>query len=189
MLCSTSGLRSGIICHGVCNRVLRAHMGDERATRLGGRLPRLRGDRDRRTEPLDRAHHRRDGHGLVGTWASVVGNEVSIRLGRQRLVRLAMTSCVACGAVIGFLGARSYPLAVGLVLVYACSSGWTLPRLPRVQRGAPTHAAGRHARAPFDGRYAGGFVGPLMIGWILDRAGGMSAFGWASPSCMSPSSP
>jgi hypothetical protein len=26
--------------------------------------------------------------------------------------------------------------------------------------------------------YAGGFVGPIMIGWILDRAGGMSTFGW-----------
>src|SRR5205823_3174905 len=31
--------------------------------------------------------------GLIGTWASVAGNEISIRLGRQRLVRLAMTSC------------------------------------------------------------------------------------------------
>ena len=41
--------------------------------------------------------------GLVGTWASVAGNEVSIRLGRQRLVRLAMTSSIVCGAVIGFV--------------------------------------------------------------------------------------
>src|SRR5262249_61261442 len=56
--------------------------------------------------------------GLIGTWASVAGNELSIRLGRQRLVRLAMTSCVACGAVIGFVGSRSYPLAAGLVLLY-----------------------------------------------------------------------
>src|SRR5262245_30107393 len=56
--------------------------------------------------------------GLIGTWASVTGNEMSIRLGRQRLVRLAMTACVLCGAVIGFLGARSYPLAAALVLLY-----------------------------------------------------------------------
>ena len=117
--------------------------------------------------------------GLVGTWASVVGNEVSIRLGRQQLVRLAMTSCVACGAVIGFLGARSYPLAIGLVLVYglliwldsssltAGAAGSADPR----RRGATLAV---HSMAG----YAGGFVGPLMIGWILDRAGGMSAFGW-----------
>src|SRR6266852_1353712 len=117
--------------------------------------------------------------GLVGTWASVAGNEASIRLGRQRLVRLAMTSCVACGAVIGFLGARSYPLAVGLVLVYglliwldsssltAGAAGSADPR----RRGA---TLALHSMAG----YAGGFVGPLMIGWILDRAGGMSAFSW-----------
>lgn len=117
--------------------------------------------------------------GLVGTWASVAGNEVSIRLGRQRLVRLAMTSCVVCGAVIGFLGARSYPLAAGLVLVYglfiwldsssltAGAAGSADPR----RRGA---TLALHSMAG----YAGGFVGPLMIGWILDLAGGMSAFGW-----------
>ena len=44
--------------------------------------------------------------GLVGTGASVAGNEVSIRLGRQRLVRLAMLSCAVCAAGIGFLGSR-----------------------------------------------------------------------------------
>ena len=117
--------------------------------------------------------------GLIGTWASVAGNEASIRLGRQRLVRLAMTSCVACGAVIGFVGARSYPLAAALVLVYALliwldSSSLTAGAAgsadPR-RRGATLAV---HSMAG----YAGGFVGPLMIGWILDRAGGMSPIGW-----------
>ena len=117
--------------------------------------------------------------GLIGTWASVAGNEVSIRLGRQRLVRLAMTSCVACGAVIGFLGARSYPVAAALVLLYglliwldsssltAGAAGSADPR----RRGA---TLALHSMAG----YAGGFVGPLLIGWILDLAGGMSAIGW-----------
>ena len=26
--------------------------------------------------------------------------------------------------------------------------------------------------------YAGGFVGPLAVGWTLDLAGGMSPLGW-----------
>ena len=26
--------------------------------------------------------------------------------------------------------------------------------------------------------YGGGFVGPIAMGWILDRAGGMSPLGW-----------
>ena len=117
--------------------------------------------------------------GLIGTWASVTGNEMSIRLGRQRLVRLAMTSCVALGAVIGFLGAGSYPLAAGLVLLYglfiwldsssltAGAAGSADPR----RRGA---TLAMHSMAG----YAGGFVGPLMLGWILDVSGGMSATGW-----------
>jgi predicted MFS family arabinose efflux permease len=117
--------------------------------------------------------------GLVGTWASVAGNEVSIRLGRPRLVRLAMTACVACGALVGFAGARSYPLAVTLVLVYglliwldsssltAGAAGSADPR----RRGA---TLALHSMAG----YGGGFVGPLVVGWILDLAGGMSPLGW-----------
>src|SRR3546814_6353735 len=56
--------------------------------------------------------------GLIGTWASVAGNEVSIRLGRQRLVRVAMVASAVCAAVIGFLGPFSYELAVALLLLY-----------------------------------------------------------------------
>ncbi len=117
--------------------------------------------------------------GLIGTWASVAGNEASIRLGRPRLVRLAMTLCVACAAAIGFLGARSYPLAAALVLGYglliwldsssltAGAAGSADPR----RRGA---TLALHSMAG----YAGSFVGPLMIGWVLDWSGGMSVAGW-----------
>jgi MFS family permease len=117
--------------------------------------------------------------GLAGTWASVAGNEVSIRLGRQRLVLLAMTSCAVCAAGIGFLGPRSYPLAAALVLVYglliwldsssltAGAAGSADPR----RRGATLAV---HSMAG----YAGGFVGPIAIGWILDLSGGMSVMGW-----------
>jgi len=117
--------------------------------------------------------------GLVGTGASVAGNEVSIRLGRQRLVRLAMMSCAVCAAGIGFLGSQSYALAAALVLVYglliwldsssltAGAAGSADPR----RRGA---TLALHSMAG----YAGGFVGPITMGWILDRAGGMSPLGW-----------
>jgi MFS family permease len=117
--------------------------------------------------------------GLVGTWASVAGNEMSIRLGRQRLVHLAMTSCVVCAAGIGFVGARSYVLAAALVLVYGVliwldSSSLTAGAAGSAdpQRRGATLAV--HSMAG----YAGGFVGPIVIGWILDLSGGMSARGW-----------
>jgi MFS family permease len=28
--------------------------------------------------------------------------------------------------------------------------------------------------------YAGGFIGPLIVGWVLDGAGGMSRAGWSA---------
>jgi predicted MFS family arabinose efflux permease len=117
--------------------------------------------------------------GLIGTWASVTGNELSIRLGRQRLVRGAMTTCVVCGAAIGFLGAGSYPIAAALVVLYglliwldsssltAGAAGSADPR----RRGA---TLALHSMAG----YAGGFVGPLMLGWVLDWSGGMSRVAW-----------
>ena len=117
--------------------------------------------------------------GLVGTWASVAGNEASIRLGRRRLVRLAMTACLVCAAGIGFVGSRSYAIAAVLVLVYglfiwldsssltAGAAGSADPR----RRGATLAV---HSMAG----YAGGAVGPLVIGWILDAGGGMSATAW-----------
>ena len=117
--------------------------------------------------------------GLVGTWASVAGNEASIRLGRRRLIRLAMTSCAVCGAGIGFLGARSYPLAAALVLVYGLFIWLDSSSLTAGASGSadPSRRGATLAVHSMLG-YAGGFVGPLMIGWILDLAGGMSPMGW-----------
>jgi predicted MFS family arabinose efflux permease len=117
--------------------------------------------------------------GLIGTWASVAGNEASIRLGRQRLVRLAMTSCVVCGAVIGFIGARSYALATALVLVYGLLIWLDSSSLTAGAAGSadPARRGATLALHSMAG-YAGGFVGPLMIGWVLDWSGGMSVTGW-----------
>jgi len=117
--------------------------------------------------------------GLVGTGASVAGNEASIRLGRQRLVRLAMLSCAICAAVIGFLGPRSYPVAAILVLVYGLLIWLDSSSLTAGAAGSadPSRRGATLALHSMAG-YAGGFVGPIMIGWILDRAGGMSLFGW-----------
>jgi predicted MFS family arabinose efflux permease len=117
--------------------------------------------------------------GLVGTWASVAGNEMAIRLGRQRLVRLAMTSCVVCAAGIGFLGARSYPVAALLVLVYGLLIWLDSSSLTAGAAGsADPERRGATLAVHSMAGYAGGFVGPIMIGWILDLGGGASPLGW-----------
>jgi predicted MFS family arabinose efflux permease len=117
--------------------------------------------------------------GLVGTWSSVAGNEAAIRIGRPRLVRLAMTACVACAAGIGFLGARSYALAATLVLLYGLLIWLDSSSLTAGAAGSadPARRGATLALHSMAG-YAGGFVGPIAIGWILDLSGGMSAVGW-----------
>jgi len=117
--------------------------------------------------------------GLCGTWASVAGNEVSIRLGRQRLVRLAMASSIACAAVIGFLGVRSYTLASGLVLLYGVLIWLDSSSLTAGAAGsADPHRRGATLAVHSMLGYTGGFLGPLVIGWVLDLSGGMSPIGW-----------
>ncbi|EDP65117.1 Permease of the major facilitator superfamily protein [alpha proteobacterium BAL199] len=117
--------------------------------------------------------------GLVGTWASVAGNEVSIRLGRQRLVRVAMVASAVCAALIGFLGPFSYELAVVLILIYGVviwldSSSLTAGAAGSADPGRRGATLAVHSMLG----YAGGFVGPLAMGVILDLAGGMSTAGW-----------
>ena len=117
--------------------------------------------------------------GLVGTWVSVAGNEASIRLGRQRLVRLAMTGSAICGAVIGFVGPRSYALAAFLVLLYGLLIWLDSSSLTAGAAGSadPQRRGATLAVHSMSG-YVGGFVGPIVIGWILDLSGGMSVRGW-----------
>jgi MFS family permease len=117
--------------------------------------------------------------GLVGTWSSVAGNEAAIRIGRPRLVRLAMTACLVFAAGIGFLGARSYVLAATLVLVYGLLIWLDSSSLTAGAAGSadPARRGATLALHSMAG-YAGGFVGPIAIGWILDLSGGMSAMGW-----------
>ena len=45
--------------------------------------------------------------GLIGTVASVAGNEAAIRLGRRRLIMAAMISSIVIAAGIGYAGALS----------------------------------------------------------------------------------
>lgn len=117
--------------------------------------------------------------GLVGTWSSVAGNEASIRIGRPRLVRLAMTACLVCAAGTGFLGARSYVLAATLVLLYGLLIWLDSSSLTAGAAGSadPARRGATLALHSMAG-YAGGFVGPIAIGWILDLSGGMSVMGW-----------
>ncbi|MCA0301171.1 MAG: MFS transporter [Proteobacteria bacterium] len=117
--------------------------------------------------------------GLLGTLASVFGNEASIRFGRRRLVIAAMVLSIGLGLAIGFVGALGYWIAVVLVVVYGMVIWLDSSSLTAGAAGAadPARRGATLAVHSMLG-YGGGFVGPLAIGWTLDAAGGASRLGW-----------
>ena len=116
---------------------------------------------------------------VIGTFASVFGNEAAIRWGRVKLITLAMLASVAVSASIGFVGTLSYTLAVVLLLIYGFVVWLDSSSLTAGAAGTaePSRRGATLAVHSMLG-YSGGFVGPLMIGYTLDLAGGMSPFGW-----------
>ena len=123
--------------------------------------------------------------GLTGTLTSVLGNEAAIRLGRRRLICFAMLASAICAALLGFMSSRSYPLAVGLMLIYGPivwidSSSLTAGTAGTAERSRRGATLAVHSMLG----YLGGFAGPLTVGWVLDLHGGMSAAAWASAFAM-----
>jgi len=119
------------------------------------------------------------GLGLIGTFASVAGNEAAIRFGRKRLIVSAMVASILIGATIGFLGSMSYAVAAVLLTFYGIVIWLDSSSLTAGTAGTaePSRRGATLAVHSMLG-YAGGFVGPLLVGWILDLSGGMSQFGW-----------
>jgi predicted MFS family arabinose efflux permease len=119
--------------------------------------------------------------GLIGTAASFMGNEAAIRLGRRRLIVLALTASAVCASLLGLFGPSSYLLAAVLLVIYG----------PIVWLDSSSLTAGAAGTADPSRRgatlavhsmlgYIGGFVGPLAVGWTLDLGGGMSSVTWAA---------
>jgi MFS family permease len=116
---------------------------------------------------------------LLGTTASVMGNEAAIRFGRRRLVSAAMLLSILLAAVLGFAGSTSYWVAVVLLLVYGVVVWLDSSSLTAGAAGTaePSRRGATLAVHSMLG-YGGGFVGPLAVGWTLDLAGGMSPIAW-----------
>ena len=170
--------------HGLCHRLLHPHLRDERAARLGRRVPRL----CRRDAPAAPATGLSPAmtltlFGLLGTLASVLGNEAAILFGRRRLIALAMIGSAACALLLGFAGPHSYIFAAVLILIYGPLIWLDLSSLTAGTAGTadPARRGATLAVHSMLG-YLGGFIGPLAVGWTLDFQGANTA-GWASAFC------
>jgi predicted MFS family arabinose efflux permease len=119
--------------------------------------------------------------GLIGTVASVTGNELAIRQGRRRLVSLAMLGSAATAIAIALVGTASYAIAVALLLVYGFvvwldSSSLTAGAAGTAEPSRRGATLAVHSTLG----YAGGFAGPLIVGYALDLSGGLSGAGFSA---------
>ena len=116
---------------------------------------------------------------LLGTFASVVGNEASIRIGRRRLITIAMLGSTLLASLIGYLGSGSYWIATGLLLAWGMVTWLDSSSLTAGAAGTADPARRGATLAVHSSLgYGGGFLGPLIVGLMLDAAGGMSPIGW-----------
>ena len=110
---------------------------------------------------------------LLAVPASILGNEVALRIGRRRWILLVMAASGTSGLVLGSLGASPWPLLLAILIAYSmlvmAESGTLTAGLvasaPAELRGA---AMGLYSLAGF----AGGLAGPVVFGAALDIAGG-----------------
>ncbi|MEK9673491.1 MAG: MFS transporter [Rhodospirillaceae bacterium] len=116
---------------------------------------------------------------LVGTAASVFGNEAAIRFGRRHWVLLVMSLSMIAGAAVGFTAGLGYGVAATVcliynVLIYADSATLTAGAVGTAEPGRRGATLAVHGMLG----YAGGFVGPLALGIILDVLGGETVMNW-----------
>ena len=117
---------------------------------------------------------------LVSPFASIAGNEVSLRAGRARVIVVGMTLSGALTCTLGFLGHLPWILVAALVvahmlLVMSDSSTLTAGMVAASDPALRGATMAVHSTLGF----GAGFVAPLVFGLALDLAGGnQSAFAW-----------
>ncbi len=119
---------------------------------------------------------------LAAVPASIVGNEIALRIGRRRWIVMVMAASGACGIALAFIAPWHWAAVLALLTVYSML----------VMGESGTLTAGLVAAAPADLRgaamglyslsgFAGGMLGPVVFGAALDAAGGaQSAAAWVA---------
>lgn len=112
---------------------------------------------------------------LLSVPASILGNEVALRIGRRRWIQIVMVTSALCGVLVGFSAPWHWAVMLGLLAIYSML----------VMAESATLTAGLIAAAPLELRgaamglysllgFCGAMVGPALFGAALDLAGGGS---------------
>lgn len=113
---------------------------------------------------------------LCGPAASIYGNEVAMRHGRERLIWKAMLASGVLTCVLGFVSFLPLFALAGLIMLHMClimgdSSALTAGVVTRANERIRGATMAVHSMLGF----GAGFVAPLVFGVVLDLAGGKTS--------------
>ncbi|MRG71706.1 MFS transporter [Alphaproteobacteria bacterium HT1-32] len=117
---------------------------------------------------------------LVALPASVIGNEIAIRIGRRRWLLIVMTSSAIAACFFGFSANLSPLMVVAALVIYAAfiagdSSAITSGMVANAPPGYAGAAMALHTSLGF----VGSAIGPIAFGLALDLSGnGATVMSW-----------
>ena len=115
--------------------------------------------------------------------ASILGNEMALRIGRRPWILIVMCASASCGIALALAAPLHWAIAIALLTVYsmlvlADSATLTAGFVAAAPPGLRGAAMGMYSLAGF----AGGMLGPALFGAALDLGGGADhrvAWVWA----------
>ncbi|WP_197712861.1 MFS transporter [Polynucleobacter necessarius] len=120
---------------------------------------------------------------FFGVPASITGNEIALRIGRQKWIFFVMLTSAAFGMALALSTGQSWWLIVALatghaIFIMADSATLTAGLVVSAQENIKGAAMGLHSLMGF----GGGLLGPAIFGFVLDLTGSRSsqiAWVWA----------
>jgi len=116
---------------------------------------------------------------LLGMPSSIIGNEIALKIGRQRQLTLAM--CISAALALAFGASSLLPFPILLVLgafyslfVTADSASLTAGAVAQARPGQSGATMALHSLVGF----AAASLGPLAFGLVLDAGGDHAAGAW-----------
>ncbi len=109
---------------------------------------------------------------FFGVPASIIGNEIALRIGRQKWIFFVMLSSATCGVALASSTGQSWWLIIALavghtIFIMADSSTLTAGLVISAQESIKGAAMGLHSLMGF----GGGLLGPAIFGLVLDLTG------------------
>ena len=113
---------------------------------------------------------------FFGVPSSIIGNEIALRIGRQKWIFFVMLSSAAFGVALALSTGQSWWLIIALavghtIFIMADSATLTAGLVISAQENIKGAAMGLHSLMGF----GGGLLGPAIFGFVLDLTGSRSS--------------